>query len=119
MAALQEVTQLLSRMSRVDKAQLLSRVANDLAGEVMAESGQPDEVAIRKTPGVVGGDACIRSTRIPVWALVQFKKLGKSEAELIADFPGLTSDDLDAAWNYYRLNTAEIEEALAAEAREG
>ena len=28
---------------------------------------------IEKTPGVMGGDACIVRTRIPVWALVSIK----------------------------------------------
>jgi uncharacterized protein (DUF433 family) len=60
-------------------------------------------------------DACIRMTRIPVWTLVQMKKLGRHEAELIEDFPGLTPSDLDAAWDYYRANTGEIDQAIAAE----
>ena len=119
MVALQEATQLLSKMSRADKAQLLSRVANDLASDVISESVKTTEEPIRKTAGVVGGDACIRNTRIPVWTLVQYKKMGRSEADLVADFQGLTFADLDAAWDYYRRNTAEIEEAIAAEEREG
>ena len=31
---------------------------------------------IQKTPGVIGGDACIRNTRIAVWMLVEAKRLG-------------------------------------------
>ena len=80
--------------------------------------GHP-EASIRHTEGVVGGDACVRDTRIPVWTLVQLKKLGRNEAQLLADFPGLTRDDLDAVWSYYRQHTDEIEHAIAAEAAEG
>jgi type III restriction enzyme len=67
---------------------------------------------------VVGGDACVRDTRTAVWTLVQLKQLGRNETELLADFPGLTQDDLDAVWRYYREHTDEIEKAIAAEAAE-
>ena len=68
---------------------------------------------IRRTAGVCGGAACVRQTRIPVWLLVQLKQLGRSEPDLLADYPGLSVDDLDAAWAYYRTNTAEIEASIA------
>ena len=42
---------------------------------------------IQNTPGVCGGDACIRQTRIPVWVLVNARGLGISEAELLEDYP--------------------------------
>jgi uncharacterized protein (DUF433 family) len=35
----------------------------------------------------------------------------------VEDFPGLTQDDLHAAWDYYRSHAAEIDEAIAAEAQ--
>lgn len=76
------------------------------------------DAIIRHTNGVAGGDACVRDTRVPVWTLVQLKKLGRSEQQLIADFPGITQDDLDAVWVYYRAPTDEIEKAIAAEAAE-
>ncbi len=74
---------------------------------------------ISRTLGVVGGDACIRDTRIPVWTLVQLKKLGRSDRDLVLDFPGLTDSDLEAAWDYYRGHTVEIDQAIAAEEAEG
>jgi type III restriction enzyme len=70
------------------------------------------------TDGVVGGSARVRNTRIPVWTLVQLKQLGRTDAELLTDYPGLTGDDLDAVWDYYRGHTAEIEQAIADEAGE-
>jgi len=68
---------------------------------------------IEKTPGVCGGDACVRRTRITVWGLVAYRRLGVSEAELLKNFPGLTQADLDLAWEYARANPAEIDQAIA------
>jgi uncharacterized protein (DUF433 family) len=67
---------------------------------------------IQKTPGVCGGDACIRTTRIPVWLLVGYRKDGLSDAELLEAYPSLTLADLSAAWWYYAENRAEIEQAI-------
>lgn len=41
---------------------------------------------IQKTPGICGGDACIRKTRIPVWTLVAARRLGASDADLLHYF---------------------------------
>lgn len=68
--------------------------------------------AIRKTPNVCGGKACIRQTRIAVWALVMDRKLGMTDAEILKSLPTLTPADLDAAWEYYRVNPVEIEQAI-------
>ncbi len=68
---------------------------------------------IDKTPGICGGDACIRRTRIPVWALVQLSQLGTDEAGLLRTYPTLTAEDLVNAWSYYRSHTAEIEQQIA------
>lgn len=70
-----------------------------------ADLSQP----IRTSPHVMGGDACIRSTRIPVWLLVAFKQDGTSDSRILAEFPGLNAADLIAAWDYYAANTERIE----------
>jgi uncharacterized protein (DUF433 family) len=67
---------------------------------------------ISKTPGVCGGDACVRGHRIPVWTLVNYRRLGGSDLELLRDYPSLTPADLHAAWEYAAANPAEIEEAI-------
>lgn len=72
------------------------------------------EGLIRKTPGVVGGDACVRGTRIAVWMLVESKRLGRTDAELLTDHPDLTQDDLTAAWTYATAHAEEIETAIRA-----
>jgi uncharacterized protein (DUF433 family) len=78
----------------------------------------PDPVAaeatwISKTPGVCGGAARIRDTRITVWGLVAWRKLGLSEAEVRQRVPEATLADLHAAWSYYETNRDEIDRALA------
>src|SRR3954467_3255817 len=66
--------------------------------------------AIEKTPGVCGGDARVRNTRIPVWLLVVARKWGRTEDGLLEDYPTLTAADLDAVWDYYRENPLEVEQ---------
>jgi uncharacterized protein (DUF433 family) len=67
---------------------------------------------IRKTPGVCGGDACIRNTRIPVWLLEGYRQLGVAEAGLLDAYPSLTSEDLRIAWAYVAAYRDEIEETI-------
>ena len=63
---------------------------------------------IRSTPAVMGGDACIRDTRVPVWLLVSYKGQGLSDSELLANFPDLSAADLSAAWDFYAANTEDV-----------
>ena len=56
-----------------------------------------------------GGDACIRDTRIPVWSLVEARRLGASDSDLLGSYPSLTAGDLQVAWDYERRNRPEIE----------
>ncbi len=81
-------------------------------------AGPGGEPLIRKTPDVCGGDACIRETRIMVWLLVAFQRQGMTDTELVENYPGLTEDDLAAAWEYAGLHPAEIEEAITANERD-
>jgi uncharacterized protein (DUF433 family) len=68
---------------------------------------------IQKTPGVIGGDACVRNTRIAVWMLLDARNLGMTD-ETIRDRyqPPLTQADLNAAWSYYEQHREEVELAL-------
>ena len=68
---------------------------------------------IQVTPGVCGGLARIRNTRIPVWTLVAYRKLGAPDEELLANYPGLTAADLSAAWDYYKQYPEQIDEQIA------
>jgi uncharacterized protein (DUF433 family) len=69
---------------------------------------------IEKTPGVCGGRACIAHTRIPIWGLVDAKRSGYSDADLLASYPTLTANDLANAWIYAAAHPEEIETAIQA-----
>lgn len=51
-------------------------------------------------PSVCGGKPCIRGTRIWVSLVLDLLAGGMSEAELLAEYPGLTHDDILAAIAY-------------------
>ena len=67
---------------------------------------------VQKTPGICGGDACIRNTRITVLGLVNYRQLGFSDEQIVEMIQGLTHDDLAAAWEYSAEHLEEIEEAI-------
>ena len=67
---------------------------------------------IDKNEGICGGDACIKGTRIPVWILVQFKKLGADEGQLLSMYPTINRLDLTCAFSYYELNQDEIDRQI-------
>ena len=54
---------------------------------------------IESTPGVCGGDPCVAGTRIPVWTLEQYRRLGLTEARILDAFPSLRAADLVNAWS--------------------
>lgn len=67
---------------------------------------------IEKTPGVCGGDACIRRTRITVAGLVEWRDMGLSSTQILEQHPDLTAADLEVAWDYYEKNSEEIDQAI-------
>lgn len=67
---------------------------------------------ISKTPGVCGGGACIRGHRIPVWVLEGYRRLGRSDEQLLHSYPSLTLADLKAAWEYVATHSKEIDRAI-------
>jgi len=105
MTILQKAGALLPKMSSVEKTQLLQWVISDLTNVFPG---------IEKKPNVCGGDACVAGTRIPVWSLVNSRRLGMSEKEILHNFPTLVHEDLKNAWNYYRANKEEIDEQILA-----
>jgi uncharacterized protein (DUF433 family) len=71
------------------------------------------EPLIRKTPGVIGGDACIGDRRIAVWMLVEARNVGITDERLLTDYdPPLTRAELDAAWRYAAAHPEEIARAI-------
>jgi uncharacterized protein (DUF433 family) len=77
-------------------------------------NGESAKTFIRHTPGVCGGEACIRMTRIAVWMLEEARRSRASDAELLADYPDLTPEDLAAAWQYVASHSDEIDMAIKA-----
>lgn len=69
--------------------------------------------AIQSTPGVCGGNARVRNTRIPVWTLISLQQQGADEAELLENYPGLSRFDLENAWRYYHRHRPEIDRVIA------
>ena len=103
MSTLQEAEKLVSNMTRAEKAQVLQWVVRDL-GDAFP--------VIESTEGVCGGEACIVRTRIPVWVLVQARRLGTSEADLLRSYPTLRAEDLANAWAYFRSHRDEIQQQI-------
>lgn len=100
---LQQAQRLLLIMKPAEKAQLLQWVVRDIGHAFPG---------IESTEGVCGGEPCIVRTRIPVWVLVQAKKLGVSEADILRSYPTLRAEDLVNAWAYYRSYRSDIERQI-------
>ena len=47
-------------------------------------------------PGKRGGKPCIRGLRITVYDVLEYLASGMTEAEILADFPDLTKQDIRA-----------------------
>ena len=76
----------------------------------MTAKETPTAVAITKTPGVMGGSACIGLRRITVWLLVEARREGFTDDELLERYePPLTREELAAAWRYAEEHPEEIE----------
>jgi uncharacterized protein (DUF433 family) len=67
---------------------------------------------ISKRPNYCGGDACIRDSRITVWGLVAYRRLGMSDEHILRAVLGLTPADLEAAWEYAAAHPDEIDQAI-------
>ena len=104
MSVLETAEELLAKMSRAEKAQVLQWAARDL-GDAFP--------GVESRPGVCGGEPCIVRTRIPVWVLEQARRLGTCEAELLRAYPTLRAEDLANAWAYVRAHSDEISRQIA------
>lgn len=66
----------------------------------------------RKPTGGVWREACVVRTRIPVWLLVQARRLGTSDIDILRSFPTLRVEDLANAWAYARSHAEEIDRQI-------
>jgi uncharacterized protein (DUF433 family) len=85
---------------------------HEIENQMLTKSLDMSGKEITKTPGVCGGEACIAGTRIAVWLLVEAQQLGISEAQLLQDYPHITSADLVNAWSYADAYSEEIAVAI-------
>jgi len=103
MNRLREAEKLLATMTRAEKAQLLQWVVRDL-GDAFP--------GIESSLEVCGGAPCVVRTRIPVWVLEQYRRLGASDADVLRSYPTLCAEDLANAWAYVRSHREEIEQQI-------
>ena len=80
MSTLEKVRKLIAELSPGEKAQTLQWLVRDLGHAFPG---------IERNPDVSGGESCLVRTRIPVWVLVQARKLGSSESEILRAYPSL------------------------------
>jgi uncharacterized protein (DUF433 family) len=93
----------LAALSKAEKAEVLERLAQQI-GDAWP--------GIEKTTGVAGGSACIVRTRIPVLMLEGYRRLGWTEAKILASYPTLRAADLVHAWAYVDAHRPEIDEEI-------
>lgn len=63
--------------------------------------------------GVCGGQACLTGTRIPIYILEQYRRLGASDDQMLDVFPNLSAQDVAAAWEYVGQHREEIDAQIA------
>lgn len=68
-----------------------------------------DTARITRRPHAGGIEACVRDTNVNVWGLVEWQRLGWNDADILRSIPGLTPEDLAAAWGYAATHPDEIE----------
>ena len=101
--SIHELTPKLNRLRPAEKAEGVRKLVQDITNVWPG---------IEKIPGVAGGDACIVRTRISVWALDNYRRLGLSEAQILANYPSLRAADLVNAWAYAEAHKKEIDKAI-------
>lgn len=100
---LKELERELRALTPGEKAQALKWLALDLTNTWPG---------IEKTVGIVGGAPRIVRTRIPVWVLEGYKRLGWSEARILENYPTLTAADLVNAWAYADSHSDEMDQSI-------
>jgi len=103
--SLHELESQLSHLRPAEKAELVRRWIQDITNVFPG---------IEKNVGVAGGEACIVRTRIPVWALENYRRLGWNEATILENYPSLRATDLVNAWAYFDAHRQEINKAIRA-----
>ena len=67
---------------------------------------------ISKQKGICGGRSVIEGTRIPIWSIIKWYKVGMSVEDIIREFPQLTPSQVHDAFSYYYDNQEEVEKDI-------
>ena len=67
---------------------------------------------IGRQKGVCGGRSIIKGTRIPVWSIIKWYKVGMSVEDIMREFSQLTPAQIHDAFSYYYDNFDEIEQDM-------
>jgi uncharacterized protein (DUF433 family) len=101
---LQELETQIQTLTPIEKAQVIQH---------LLQTNGTASRSITKTPGVMGGDACLANTRLPIWLFIDLRHQGASDAAILKMYPHLTAADLVNVWVYAHANREEIEQALS------
>ncbi len=103
-ATLADIRDAIALLPKPEQARLLVSVAAEVSETFPG---------IAANAGVCGGSARIVRTRIPVWTLENYRRLGLSEGGILQAFPTLCAEDLVNAWAYIRSHRGEIDQDIA------
>jgi uncharacterized protein (DUF433 family) len=105
----EEAQSAVAALPRQERARLFIWMAADMADQLPG---------IEFDPRVCGGSARIAGTRIPVWSLESWRRLGAGEEEILRNYPTLRPSDLLNAWNYVERHRQEIDREIQENAAE-
>ena len=104
-----EAQSVVAALPRQERARLFVWMAADIADQLPG---------IEFDPRVCGGSARIAGTRIPVWSLESWRRLGAEDEEILRNHPSLQASDLLNAWQYVARHQPEIDQEISADGAE-
>jgi len=102
-ASLRDLEEQLAQLTDAEKTQLMMKLLPAPSHAL---------VGIERRPGVCGGDARVVRTRVPVWTIEWYRRIGWTEAQILDNFPTLSAADLVNVWAYVDAHADEIDAAI-------
>ena len=65
-------------------------------------------------PDVRSGKPCVNNTRITVYDVLEYLAGGMSESEILADFPSLSQEDIQAVYAFAAARERKLASSIAA-----
>ena len=72
----------------------------------------PQLTRITRDPAVMGGKPCIRGMRVTVGTVVGLVAVGRTQEEILREYPHLEAEDISAALSYAAWRAEEVEVPL-------